>query len=292
MATTLSQLASKSNLTKQSVCILTGFYIFHLLVIILTEKTNEQIERERSIFVVRIEYIRNTKATISFPGYVGETGVLGSHVDSIHWQKDPNERWKCPRRGDERKRFSFGGAARAAARPRRRGPRLAEAERTRTNSRLESHCRDASVRTRARAGCLACLPSASFEVRPLSFLRYRESRRRGGVFGFSKIRALPRPVTDTGVVSPRSRLTFPTSPVSPQTFSPSPTEWLDELVARVTLEYDRRRARTSLSIDRHAVSNIVRDRFSPCLITLRTLCNVSTRTSCCVRVIVLYVIGG
>ena len=84
MATTLSQLASKSNLTKQSVCILTGFYIFHLLVIILTEKTNEQIERERSIFVVRIEYIRNTKATISFPGYVGETGVLGSHVDSIH----------------------------------------------------------------------------------------------------------------------------------------------------------------------------------------------------------------
>lgn len=106
----------------------------------------------------------------------------------------------------------------------RRGPRLAEAERTRTNSRLESHCRDASVRTRARAGCLACLPSASFEVRPLSFLRYRESRRRGGVFGFSKIRALPRPVTDTGVVSPRSRLTFPTSPVSPQTFSPSPTE--------------------------------------------------------------------
>lgn len=84
MATTLSQLAFESNLAKRTVCTLTGFHIFHLLVIILTEKTNEQTEPERSIFVVRTEYIRNTKATISFAGYVGETGVLGSHVDSIH----------------------------------------------------------------------------------------------------------------------------------------------------------------------------------------------------------------
>lgn len=46
MATTLSQLAFKSNLAKHGVCTLTGFYIFHLLVIVLTEKTNEQIERK------------------------------------------------------------------------------------------------------------------------------------------------------------------------------------------------------------------------------------------------------
>lgn len=84
MATKLSQLAIESNLAKQRVCILTGFYVFRLLVIILSGKTNEQIERNWSIFVIRTEYIGNMKATISFPGYVGETGVLGSHVDSIH----------------------------------------------------------------------------------------------------------------------------------------------------------------------------------------------------------------
>lgn len=78
--------------------------------------------------------------------------------------------------------------------PGRAAPRLAETGRTRTNSWLESRRRDASVRTRAPAGCLACLPSASFEapsslVSPLSCRR--ESRRRARVLRFSKIRALP-----------------------------------------------------------------------------------------------------
>lgn len=143
------------------------------------------------------------------------------------------------------KRFSFGGTARAVLRARRRGPRLAEAGRTRTNSRLESRCRDASVRTRARAGCLACLPSASFEVCPFSFLYYCKSWRRGenthATATYYRYRRNFIVVFDW-----RYDVTK-----NVRTFSVSTSEWLDELVARVTLECDRRRARVIHC--RHAV---------------------------------------
>lgn len=97
---------------------------------------------------------------------------LNRRSTKSHWSHSLREIRMSVGNVSDDKRFSFGGTARAVLRARRRGPRLAEAGRTRTNSRLESRCRDASVRTRARAGCLACLPSASFEVCPFSFLYY------------------------------------------------------------------------------------------------------------------------
>lgn len=177
------------------------------------------------------------------------------------------------------KRFSFGGTARAVLRARRRGPRLAEAGRTRTNSRLESRCRDASVRTRARAGCLACLPSASFEVCPFSFLYYCKSWRRGentrATATYYRYRRNFIVVFDWRYDVTKNVRTF------------SVSEWLDELVARVTLECDRRRA--CVIHCRHAVRLSLVTGFHYACSTLGIVCNILTQTLFVyvVRVIVL-----
>lgn len=171
------------------------------------------------------------------------------------------------------KRFSFGGTARAVLRARRRGPRLAEAGRIRTNSRLESRCRDASVRTRARAGCLACLPSASFEVCPFSFLYYYKSWRAAIFRKYARYCDTHRYRCNFIIIFDwRYNVTK-----NVRTFSISTSEWLDELVARVTLECDCRRARVYC---RHAV-RLSLDRFPLCSLDIRNCVQHFVRNVIC-----------
>lgn len=171
------------------------------------------------------------------------------------------------------KRFSFGGTARAVLRARRRGPRLAEAGRIRTNSRLESRCRDASVRTRARAGCLACLPSASFEVCPFSFLYYYKSWRAAIFRKYARYCDTYRYRCNFIIIFDwRYNVTK-----NVRTFSISTSEWLDELVARVTLECDCRRARVYC---RHAV-RLSLDRFPLCSLDIRNCVQHFVRNVIC-----------